>query len=191
MLPITTGQAPLDQLVLVNVDNGNLITTPFLDAMCEKAPALAQGNVGSVRFGGADGGVTGRVTRGAASFMLIGGYDETMLPIGYQDIDIWRRAAKVAPQGSQILAGSDLGRSIPNLPPNISTAGRSHPDMIAAKVANVERTGVAPASWTEMNRLNLQSDKKLALRAGELSYKRNEDAPFPGHPHCQMVASPL
>ncbi len=115
-----------------------------------------------------------------------------MLPMGYQDIDIWCRAAKVAPLGSQMVTGSDMGRSIPNLPPHISTAGRTHPDMLAAKVANVERTGgVAPVSWTEMNRLNTQSAKRLALRAGELSYKRNEDAPFLGHPHCQMVELPL
>jgi hypothetical protein len=64
--------------------------------------------------------------------------------------------------------------------------------MLAAKVANVERTGgVAPVPWAEMNRLNMQSAKSLALRAGELSYKRNENAPFLGHPHCQMVELPL
>jgi hypothetical protein len=64
MLPITTGQTPLDQLV----HNDTLITTPFLDAMCDKAPALAQGNVGSLRLEGADGGVTGRVALGAVTF---------------------------------------------------------------------------------------------------------------------------
>ena len=91
-----------------------------------------------------------------------------------------------------MVTGSDLGRSIPNLPPNVSTAGRSHPAMLEAKVANVKRTGgVAPVPWTEMNRLNMQSAEKRALRAGELTYKRNEEAPFLGHPHCQMVVSPL
>jgi hypothetical protein len=42
-----------------------------------------------------------------------------------------------------------------------------------------------------MNRLNTQSAKKRALRAGELSYKRNEDAPFLGHPQCELVELPL
>lgn len=192
MVPIRTGHATLTEMVLVNVDNDNVITTTFLEAMCSHAPALADGSLGSLRFEGADGGVTGRVALGAVSFIWLGGYDEEMLPMGYQDIDIWRRAGKFAPR-CIVEKGPDVGRSIPNLPKHVLVANRGNAQMIAAKVANVEPIvnpgGVAPGpmSWAAMNKHNTQLAKAKAARPGELGYKRNVEAPFLGHPDCEEV----
>jgi hypothetical protein len=129
-----------DNAVLVNCDNDNLLTRPVLDMLVEHAPHLivdphATGCLAMLRFSGADGGVTGRMALSARVFRMLGGYDQTLWPMGYQDIDLANRASKVG--AVKLVAGSDLsGESVPNLPRDFP-GGRTDKNQIQAKVANV------------------------------------------------------
>ena len=113
------GVAPAP-LVLVNCDNDNLLTTQFINTLVEHAPNLTA-PVGSahflamLRFNGRDGGVTGRIALSASVFRQLGGYDQSFSPMGYQDVDLARRAAALGTV--KLVSGADLsGESVPNLP---------------------------------------------------------------------------
>ena len=114
-----------EQRVLVNVDGDNLLTSAWMDSVVSHAPQLCGdgAKLACVRWQGADGGVTGRVALSQAMFNTLNGYDEDLLPSGYQDVDIYLRAACLA--STKKISGADVaGRSIPNLPRNVRDAPR-------------------------------------------------------------------
>jgi hypothetical protein len=161
------------QRVLVNVDGDNLITIAWVDSVVSEAPDLCAGKLTCVRWQGADGGVTGRVAMSQAMFNTLNGYDEDLLPSGYQDVDIYLRAVSLGP-GKKISGTDVAGRSIPNLPRHVLVASRHHAQMYAAKVVNVDNA-YQDITWTAMNEQSRTKAKEKMKRAGVLKYWRNEE----------------
>lgn len=97
---------------------------------------FAQGHrIGHFWSGLGDDGTCGRIGIEANLFHQIGGYDESMLPMGFQDIDLLRRARIVAGQGFFLPA--EPGSAIPNTADD--------------KIANCAGQG---RTWSELNREN-------------------------------------
>jgi hypothetical protein len=184
------GVAPAP-LVLVNCDNDNLLTTGFIHTLVEYAPKLTA-PVGSasflamLRFHGRDGGVTGRIALSASVFRQLGGYDQSFAPMGYQDVDLAKRAAMLGPV--KLVSGPDLsGESVPNLPRTFS-GGRGDKNQIQAKVANVapEFQGVP---WPDMNIRN-KALSAARIKDSPANPARNTDVEILGYPGICRVRPP-
>ncbi len=143
----------LSKVMLVNLDCDNLVGPNFvqslLDVVSEKG--VTRGLL--IDWHGSDAGLTGRMCQSAATLKEINGFDEDLMPSGYQDIDIRNRVCALAKQ----LTGSTLvrhvrdvtatGGAIPNDPGNLKNS------LGAAKVRFVDPRH-AGMSWGAMNTLS-------------------------------------
>ncbi len=81
-------------MLLVNLDVDNLMSLPFVSALIVKAVTESRHAV--FHCWGQDGGVTGRIACWAEAFVHgAGGYDQSFLPSGYQDIDLKERLRRL------------------------------------------------------------------------------------------------
>lgn len=126
---------------LFNLDCDNYITESDL-MMIEKAAKL---NLPVQQFAGDfDDGTYGRIGLPKILFYKLGGYDESLLPMGAQDTDILNRILQ---------SGSKLGK-IPN--PNKMPITNSIQDKVS-EVTN--SSSDAEKTYEDMNRLNLTLSK--------------------------------
>ena len=97
---------------LINLDCDNITGPSFMDGLKTLLPTVpVQGCIHAV---GKDPGTTGRVGLWATQFIRIGGYDEDMLPMGYQDVDLLRRCNRLCSTKPCYMKGADVGLSVPN-----------------------------------------------------------------------------
>ena len=144
--------------LLINLDADNVLPIDFPLTLCRNhlvSNLLAEGPNRMFGFrytAGADPGCTGRVGMTQESFAMIGGYDQSFQPTGYQDIDVFERLKSAGGKDSALRLTFAAGWSIPN-----DTDRRRA--TIAAKTENCG-TGV---KWHVQNTANMQASKeKLA-----------------------------
>ncbi|MCP4242714.1 MAG: hypothetical protein GY772_19330, partial [bacterium] len=78
-----------EKLVLVNLDADNLISPKFLQTLASGVTMYgAKTRYLMILWKGSSSGVGGRIAYTAAAFAECGGYDEALLPSGYQDFDL-------------------------------------------------------------------------------------------------------
>ncbi len=156
-------------VILVNCDSDNLPSKKFFTyllgrhaLMCDaqglewpKLPGV------SFRHPGATS-TTGRICLSALVFLRLGGYDQAMLPMGYQDIDLTRRLAKLG-ETLNINGAEETGNVLNNVMAAVTKSQRRKEE-VKAKVANValERRKM---KWEAMNESNMQRSK-VALKKG-------------------------
>ncbi len=96
---------------IINVDGDNVFSSAFVMSVMEEA---RKGEPHYFRvWRGDDGGTTGRNGFYASVFRELSGYDESLLPSGFQEVDLWRRAGKM-PNHSMRKLSVCCGFSIPN-----------------------------------------------------------------------------
>ncbi len=137
---------------LVNLDADNVLAPAATTALALELRSL--GPRTAFRCKGDDGGCTGRIGCWHKSWLEVGGYDETMYPSGYQDIDFYLRVGRT---GGQRSMSFPCGESIPN-------AAERKEDRGAAKIVNAistHRETGKQLAWGQMNTLNMQHSKKL------------------------------
>ena len=147
---------------MMNLDGDNLLGPRYVKALCSLLPSVnADDSVGARR--GAQG-TTGRVGMWATHFIRMGGYDESYLPTGYQDVCLHQRVRYLG--GScRTIQGEDLGLSIPN------DLGNERVSLGPAKMANID-PHKKNMSWSKMNTLNV-NDGHEKLEHGR--WRRNMD----------------
>ena len=100
----------------------------------------------------------------ATHFVRIGGYDQSYLPSGFQDVCIHQRVRHLG--GScRTITGKDVGLSIPN------DLGNETRALGPAKVANVNPQH-QNMSWGKMNTENMAAG---TLKIGRGQWRRNMD----------------
>ena len=103
--------SPLDTLFLLNLDGDNLLGTMYTKCLNTLLRSVAASD--SVGAKGGCQGSTGRVGMWATHFVRIGGYDQSYLPSGFQDVCLHQRVKHLG--GScRTITGKDVGLSIPN-----------------------------------------------------------------------------
>ena len=152
----------LDALFLMNLDGDNLLGPRYVNALCSLLPSVnADDSVGARR--GAQG-ATGRVGMWATHFIRVGGYDESYLPSGYQDVCLHQRVRYLG--GScRVIHGVNLGLSVPN------DLGNERVSLGPAKIANIDPCKKI-MSWGQMNSRNVK-DGDEKLKRGR--WRRNMD----------------
>ena len=101
--------------VLVNLDADNILGKDWPLHVDNQTRTRFVGNDAGFRAQGEDSGVTGRVGASAQLMLRIGGYDESFLPTGYQDIDLYNRMAHLlTTHKCPRLRTLNAGWSIPN-----------------------------------------------------------------------------
>ena len=171
---VHTGLA-LDALFIMNLDGDNLLGPRYVDALCSLLPSVnADDSVGARR--GAQG-TTGRVGMWATHFIRMGGYDESYLPSGYQDVCLHQRVRHLGGSCRTIL-GEDLGLSVPN------DLGNERVSLGPAKIANIDPYKKNIMSWREMNSLNL-NDGDEKLKRGRWRRNMDDDATPPVSALCR------
>ena len=114
---------------MMSLDGDNLLGPRYVNALCKLLPSVnANDSVGAKR---GDLGTTGRVGMWATHFIRVGGYDESYLPSGYQDVCLHQRVRHLG--GScRTIQGEDLGLSVPN------DLGNERVSLGPAKIANID-----------------------------------------------------
>jgi hypothetical protein len=129
-------------VILVNCDSDNLPSKKFFTyllgrhaLMCDaqglewpKLPGV------SFRHPGATS-TTGRICLSALVFLRLGGYDQAMLPMGYQDIDLTKRLARLG-EPLNVNGAEETGNVLNNVMAAVSKSQRRKEE-VKAKVANV------------------------------------------------------
>ena len=119
-LAIQQHRRPLDldggatwlSLMLFNLDCDNILGPSFMDSLQTLLPVVpAHGCIHAV---GRDPGTTGRVGLFATTFLRVGGYDESAMPMGYQDVDLLRRCQWLSTTKPCHMQPADVGLSVPN-----------------------------------------------------------------------------
>ncbi len=145
----------IDKHCLVNLDADNVLAPAATTAVALELRSLPPRF--AFRCKGDDGGCTGRIGCWHKSWLEVGGYDETMYPSGYQDIDFYLRVGKTG--GTRALK-FPCGESIPN-------AAERKEDRGAAKIVNAictNRETGQTMSWGQMNVSNVRHSKGLLER---------------------------
>ena len=119
----------------MNLDADNLIDTAITEINEEFHQQIHALHLWSGRFGD---GTYGRIAIDAARYAEAGGYDESFLPMGYQDMDILDR-----------LRG--LGCVIKHRPCKTGTAIQNTAD------ESIEHCRIQHMSWEDFNRANQQA----------------------------------
>ncbi len=90
-------QHPLDGLFLVNLDGDGILGPSFVKSAMDRVTSGSQPIKSPVFVGwkGHEPGMTGRMLYSAWVFQRLQGYDQSLGPSGYQDIDLRDRFAKV------------------------------------------------------------------------------------------------
>ena len=142
--------------LLVNLDADNVVPCTFLpDVECRAPEGVEPTGFWGFRAQGHDSGVTGRVGCTERCFIMSGGYDESLLPTGYQDIDFSKRIEKMGVFIYFRFAVVDAGHSLPNDADEKVARGQ-------AKVQNVAEQ-YQGTRWGQMNNRNqARSEEKLS-----------------------------
>ena len=129
-------------LMLFNLDCDNILGPSFMDSLQTLLPVVpAHGCIHAV---GRDPGTTGRVGLFATTFLRVGGYDESAMPMGYQDVDLLRRCQWLSTTKPCHMQPADVGLSVPNhLTDKKAARG-------IEKVRHVS-SAFAGMTWAEMN----------------------------------------
>ena len=151
-------------VILVNCDSDNLPSKKFFTyllgrhaLMCDvqdlewpKLPGV------SFRHPGATS-TTGRICLPALVFLRLGGYDQAMLPMGYQDVDLTIRLAKVG-NALNVHGAEETGNVLNNVMEVVAKKERRQQE-IKANVANVapEHKGTR---WESMNDYNMKISRQ-------------------------------
>ena len=152
---ITAGGHTLEGSILCNLDADNICPAAFSVSLATALPEALPGRV--VCAGAATGvGTTGRIAMAATTFLEVGGYDEDLLPMGYQDIDIRNRISngiginRSPYKRIQYVNGVHLvGGAIPN-----DSSDRKK-DRGSAKICNIaDQFKSKKLSWAQMNMKN-------------------------------------
>ena len=157
---------------LINLDADNLIAPTFMD---EVKKAMTQGKLkqsNACLWGkGRNNGTCGRIGMWAEDFARLGGYDQTLLPTGYEDVDLVKRCEHIAKKGKTIfMQDQHVGTSIPN-------------DMTSKKIAlgNAKVAHVSEKhkgmNYHEMNQKNLE-DCRQKLNKGQWCRNLKEPPPL-------------
>ena len=164
----------LDALFMMNLDGDNLLGPHYVNALRSLLPFVnAIDSVGARR--GAVG-TTGRVGMWATHFIRMGGYDESYLPSGYQDVCLHQRVRHL--RGScRTIQGEDLGLSVPN------DLGNERVSLGPAKIANID-PHKKNMSWGKMNTLNV-NDGHEKLKRGRWRRNMDDDATPPVSALCR------
>ena len=103
-------------LMLVNLDGDNLPGQLFLQSLLRESAS----KMGDKTFclwhhksGCNQGGTCGRITMWAEKFYEMNGYDEDLLPSGYEDLDVMHRTGD---KFQRIQAITEVGEAVPNEP---------------------------------------------------------------------------
>ncbi len=151
-------------VLLLNLDADNYLTAEFCGGLSTVVAGMRPAT-DALQFAGTDAGTTGRIGVFAGLFACMGGYDESLLPSGFQDIDVLRRV-QAKGKGRVFRTYSDkAGASVPN-------------DMWSSKRKPAFKVKeVAPAfakmTWNDMNQRN-HAAATAALTAGRW-YRNYED----------------
>ncbi len=143
---VTPGQAPSgmlldDKHILVNVDADNILDYHATQTLAERMYYVPLR--GGFRCSGKDSGVTGRIGARAKAFLQVGGYLETLLGSGTQDIDLWNAMKMLA--GSAPKLRFPGGESIPN---SLDKTAKNE-----QKIKNLQPHSTAN-TWAKMNKHN-------------------------------------
>ncbi|MEM8648234.1 MAG: hypothetical protein AAGF86_18085 [Pseudomonadota bacterium] len=137
---------------LANLDADNIVSTTFVGTLMESLPQVAL--TGIIQGRGDNSGCTGRIALPAQLFFRLGGYNEQMLPSGFQDIDLLHRTRGHG--GTRVKwprhAGS-CGWSIPN---DIQSTKRKS----SVKIINCDPGH--KLSWQQMNDHNMALSQRLS-----------------------------
>jgi hypothetical protein len=161
----TLGESAAKDCVCVNVDGDNILTPEFCRDILRRAERMvmrpAPGSddmfwplLSGLRYSRSGcPGITGRVAIPWCVFVHINGYDEDLLPSGYQDLDIYRRASHVS-RGEEVKAGF-AGCTLSNVEGNPVP---SFAESCSAKLRNVDASSFPGANpWTKMNNESRQT----------------------------------
>ena len=175
-------------VVLCNIDGDNIVTPSFIEDLLEKAPKMTTKRSIDASAGSSGGvspadfmpvlpdivgvsyvnpkanSTTGRIALGARVFKLLGGYRQDFGPMGFQDVDLSRRLAKL---GRHCRVDSDVlvGNAILNHMEDVPKRHRRERE-VAEKIRNVDKSKWQ-SSWYDMNDSNMKKSKE-AISAGRL-----------------------
>ena len=129
-------------VILVNCDSDNLPSKKFFTYLSSRHALMCDAQnlewprlTGvSFRHPGATS-TTGRICLSALVFLRLGGYDQAMLPMGYQDVDLTIRLAK-AGSSLNVHGAEETGNVLNNVLAVVAKKERRKLE-IMAKVANV------------------------------------------------------
>ena len=126
-------------IVLMNLDADNLIGNS-IDLIKEK---MIGGGTELMQMWSKDtrGGTYGRIAITKKRFHEIGGYDESMYPMGYQDVDIMKRARKSGASILEVII--PLGMAIKN-----------------TKAASTTHCNMPGLTWYDFDRMNREKSNK-------------------------------
>lgn len=163
----TLGESVAKDCVCVNIDGDNILTPEFCRDILQRANRMVMRPLedGSMAWPLLSGlrysrsgcpGVTGRVAIPWCAFVHINGYDEELLPSGFQDLDIYRRASSLS-CGEEVKA-SFAGCHLSNV------EGNPDPKFIEScreKVRNADVSSfTADANpWIRMNEANRKTSQ--------------------------------
>ena len=202
-----------ENVILVNCDSDNLPSLRFFAYllehhadMCTPVQRDAQNSEWprltgiSFRHPGATS-TTGRICLSALVFLGLGGYDQAMLPMGFQDIDLTKRLVKVG-NALNVHGAEETGNVLNNVMEWVRKRDRRKQE-IKAKVANVApEHKVTP--WEYMNDYNrklsmdllaqgvLQRNKglSLGLTFQQVVFKDLLGGVSPSHHHAGVSPPP-
>ncbi len=100
------------RVFLMNLDADNVMSPQFVVGLLRQVRAGPQ--VACFIACGEDGGVTGRMGWWATTFAELGGYNEAMLPMAYQEVDMRERTKKLPGSVGVVVVSRTAGYSIPN-----------------------------------------------------------------------------
>lgn len=156
----------LEAVCLVNLDADNVISPIFLPALANHWTRSSEAETGYLQpecrpfictWQSENPGVTGRLAYDLVSFFELGGYDQDLLPMGFQDIDIRDRflARQRQLRGAGKLQKFTDGQEFAIA----NDAGNAWADRNLAKIRNVAPRHLG-MSWGQMNTKNMVSAKQ-------------------------------
>jgi hypothetical protein len=142
---------------LFNLDADNFITPKDISLIRSAATNHCITSQWSGKFGD---GSFGRIGMPAQIFQTLGGYDESLLPMGAQDLDLLNRIAKIG------------GKIIQLQPPEISAIQND-------KLQDLPTKKDKKKMWDEMNKINLDISAFKIENLGP--YRKNPPLYIEGH----------
>ncbi len=161
---------PLEQHFVVNVDGDNAFSDTFVPSVMREVAKGYQASRNHICcWHGQDAGCTGRQGYWADLFKRLHGFDESLLPSGYQEVDLCDRAKLLEGGRANVRRfAASAGFSVLNDP--AATKRKS-----ATKIMHVDPS--LGLTWGKMNERNVTAARAKTAR-GE--YLRNTGIPFSG-----------
>lgn len=161
-------EANQERHILISLDADNILAQDFCRGFVQDPQIADKLNLplevmwGFRFMSGTDSGCTGRVGCPEETFLQVGGYDQEMLPTGYQDLDLWERFCSA---GVGIKLYTPCGWSIPN---TMSRAKKAH---TKAKALYAR----CDLPWSQQNDSNRQRSKELLGKG--IWWRNSEERP--------------